>query len=172
MDAPVLVAYATKHGSTEEIARRVARGLQDRGLKVELQDVREVQDPSPYTAVVLGSAVYIGQWRKEATEFLTRNETILALKPVWLFSSGPTGEGDPIELLKGFRAPQSLMPIIERIEPREIVVFHGDLDPKQLGWMERFVIKGVEAPIGDFRQWEQVDRWAAAIAESLKVPAA
>jgi len=82
-------------------------------------------DLSPYKAIVLDSAVYIGQWQKKAATFLQANEKALAERPVWLFSSGPTGEGDPVRLVKGWRFPTSLQPIADRIHARDIAIFHG-----------------------------------------------
>ena len=101
MDVQVLVAYATKYGATAEIAEKIGQALRGAGLSADVLPADRVSDLTPYQAVVLGSAVYIGQWRKEAVKFLKANETVLAEKPVWLFSSGPSGEGDPVELGQG-----------------------------------------------------------------------
>ena len=119
MEKPVLVAYATKHGATAEIAARVGAVIREAGLEVEVVPADRVRDLTSYKAVVLGSAVYIGQWRKQAAKFLTKNEKALADLPVWLFSSGPTGEGDPVELVQGWRFPKKLQPVADRIEPRD-----------------------------------------------------
>ena len=118
--------------------------------------------------MVLGSAVYIGQWRKEAVKFLKANETVLAEKPVWLFSSGPTGEGDPVELVQGWRFPGKLKPIADRIGPRDIAIFHGAVDENKLNFIEKWMLKNVKAPAGDFRDWEAITSWATAIAAALK----
>jgi menaquinone-dependent protoporphyrinogen oxidase len=117
---------------------------------------------------VVGSAVYVGQWRKEAATFLEENEKSLAERPVWLLSSGPTGEGDPVDLMKGWRFPEAQQPIADHIQPRDIAFFHGVLDTKKLSLPEKLVSKGVKAPLGDFRDWEVITSWARAIAEALK----
>lgn len=163
----VLVAYATKYGATREIAEAIGRVLCQAGLQADVLPADRVGDLTPYQAVVLGSAVYAGQWRKEAATFLTTQEKGLAERPVWLFSSGPTGEGDPLELLKGWRFPESLQPIVGRVHPRDVAVFHGALDPKKLNLIEKLLIKGIKAPLGDFRNWEAISAWAASIAEAL-----
>ena len=49
-------------------------------------------DLAGYDAFVLGSAAYIGHWRKEAIELARRLEQERGERPVWLFSSGPLGE--------------------------------------------------------------------------------
>lgn len=167
MSQSILVTYASKHGGTLGIATAIAEVLRQAGLEVDVQSVDLVQDPSKYAAVVLGSALYIGQWRKEAIEFLEVHAETLAKLPVFLFSSGPTGEGDPAELLKGVVIPDNIRPVIDRINPRQITVFHGELDPQELGLGERLIIKGVKAPTGDYRDWESIDKWATSIADAL-----
>lgn len=167
MTMNVLVAYSSKYGATAEIAEKIGEVLAASGLRVEVLPVGKVKDAASYQAYVLGSAVYIGQWQKDAVAFLEANEKLLAGRPVWLFSSGPTGEGDPVELMKGWRFPEALQPIAERIQPREIVFFHGELDMKKLNLPEKLVIKGIKAPVGDFRDWAAISAWAAGIAEAL-----
>ena len=168
METRVLVTYASKYGATAEIAERIGQMLRQADLQVDVLPVNRVSDLTPYKAVALGSAVYMGQWRKEAVKFLKTNEKLLAGRPLWLFSSGPTGKGDPVQLTKGWRFPKSLGPIIDRIRPRDIAVFHGTLDMKKLNFFERWAIKNVKAPAGDFRDWEAITSWAAAIAGALK----
>ena len=168
MDVQILVAYATKHGATAEIAEKIGEVLRQAGVPADVLPADRVSDLTPYKAVVLGSAVYAGRWRKEAVKFLEANEKALAERPVWLFSSGPTGEGDPVELLKGWRLPEAQQPIADRIGPRDIAVFHGVLDTKKLGLAEKLIIKGIKAPVGDFRDWDAITSWAEAIAGALK----
>jgi menaquinone-dependent protoporphyrinogen oxidase len=163
----VLVAYATKYGATREIAETIGRVLRQTGLQVDVLPADRVGDLAPYQAVVLGSAVYAGQWRKEAAAFLTTREKELADRPVWLFSSGPTGEGNPVELTKGWRFPQALQPVAERVQPRDIALFHGVLDLKKMNLFEKLIIKAMKASLGDFRDWTAISAWATAIAETL-----
>lgn len=168
MDHHVLVAYATKHGATAEIAEKIGQVLRRAGLRTDVLPADRVSDLTPYDAVVLGSAVYIGRWRKEAVKFLKANEPALAEKQVWLFSSGPTGKGDPVALMQGWRFPGKLQTIADRITPREIAVFHGVLDVGKLKFFEKWIIKTVKAPVGDFRDWDAITSWATAIAAALK----
>jgi menaquinone-dependent protoporphyrinogen oxidase len=168
MDKHVLVAYATKYGATAEIAERIGQVLRDAGLRVDVLAADRVSDPAPHQAVVLGSAVYIGRWRKEAARFLEDNEPVLADKLVWLFSSGPMGQGDPVALTQGWRFPGKLQPIADRIQPHDIALFHGAVDPDKLNFIERWMLKNTNSPVGDFRDWEAITAWAAAIAEALQ----
>lgn len=168
MDKQVLVAYGTKYGATAGIAEKIGEVLRQSGLSADVVPANRAGDPSQYTAVVLGSAVYAGQWRKEAAEFLEANEEKLAERPVWLFSSGPTGHGDPVQLMNGWRFPQEQQAIADRIKPRDIVYFHGLLDLKKLSLPERLLLKAMKAPVGDFRNWDAITAWATAIADVLK----
>jgi len=167
MNTQVLVVYATKYGATAEIAEKIGQVLRQAGLRTDVLPTERVSDLTPYKAVVLGSAVYIGKWRKEAVKFLQANEKMLAERHVWLFSSGPTGEGEPVELTKGWRFPKALQPIADRIQPRDIAVFHGELDTETLNLAEKLIVKGVKAPVGDFRDWDAITSWATAIADVL-----
>jgi menaquinone-dependent protoporphyrinogen oxidase len=164
----ILVAYASKHDSTAEIAHVIGNLLRESGnTQVDIRSVDVVENLKPYDAVVLGSAVYAGQWQSEAADFLKRFERELAQRRVWIFSSGPTGQGDPNTILKGWEFPQALKPIVDRIKPRDVIVFHGKLDPNKLNFLEKMVVKGVKAPMGDYRDWELIRAWATSIAEAL-----
>lgn len=169
MTPRVLVTYASKHGATAEIAKKIKETLLQAGLFVDLMPMEQVTNPSPYQAVVLGSAVYIGHWRRAATRFLKEHEEALTKKQIWMFSSGPTGKGDPEKLLNGWKFPENVQPIIDRIKPRDIAVFGGSLDENKMRFWEKWIIRNVKAPVGDFRDWAAIEGWALEIAEALKV---
>lgn len=86
---PVLVAYASKHGSTQGIAERIAAIVPAGGLEVDLVAAEDAGDPADYDAFVTGSAVYASRWLAPASEFVQHNRALLAARPVWLFSIGP-----------------------------------------------------------------------------------
>jgi len=171
MDKKVLVTYASKYGATAEIAEKIGQVLCQAGLQADILPVKEVKDLTRYDAVILGSAAYVGQWRKEAAGFLQANETTLAQRPTWIFSTGPTGKGNPVELLKGWRLPLALQTVAERIHPRDVAVFHGNLDAKKLNFIEKQMIATVKAEYGDFRDWEAITAWAGTVADALKAAA-
>jgi menaquinone-dependent protoporphyrinogen oxidase len=168
MGTKILVAFASKYGATAEIAEKIGGVLSEAGLVTDVVPVVPVEDVSQYSAVILGSAVYVGKWRKEAVKFLKTNEKLLSDRPVWLFSSGPSGEGDPVQLLDGWIYPTALQTSIEIISPREIKVFHGSVNPEQLNFIEKSMINTVKAPVGDFRDWDQIKSWAATIVDILE----
>jgi menaquinone-dependent protoporphyrinogen oxidase len=170
MNRNILVTYASKYGATQEIAEKIGAELRQAGLQVDVFPVDGVRDLTQYQAVVLGSGVYIGQWNKEAVKFLQVNEKSLADRQVWLFSSGPTGVGDPIELLDGWRLPATLQTLADRIKPRGIVVFHGNIDPDKLNFIQKWVIKSIiKKPFGDYRDWGTIVNWSASVADELKI---
>ena len=168
MSNKVLVAYASKYGATAEIAEKIGQVLNQAGLATDVLPANRAGDLSVYAAVVLGSAVYMGQWRKEAVKFLTNHEQELAKHQVWLFSSGPAGEGDPVELMNGWRFPTAQQAIADRIQPRDIAVFHGSVDLTKLNFIEKWLLNNVHSPIGDYRDWQAITAWAEAIAAELK----
>ena len=168
MAEKVLVVYASKYGATTGIAEKIGETLREEGLQVDVLQAKKVGDLTQYDAFIIGSAVYMGQWRKDAANFLKNNENLLAGKPVWLFVSGPTGKGDATELMQGWLYPGKLKPVIEAIKPRDIGVFHGNIDVSKLNFFERFIIRMVKAEFGDFRDWHSIDTWAKTIADEQK----
>ena len=165
----ILITYASKYGATQEIAEKIGEVIRQAGLQADILPIGSIQDLTPYEAVILGSAVYIGKWLKEAERFLQANEKILADRPLWLFSSGPTGEGDPVELVEGWHLPAALQPVANRIRPRDIAVFHGYINPGKINFIEKWAVKSlVRKPFGDFRDWDSIVTWATGIAETLK----
>jgi menaquinone-dependent protoporphyrinogen oxidase len=153
----LLVAYASKHGSTTGIAESIAAKLRAADHDVDVGPVAEVADVGTYDAYVIGSAVYYGGWMKEATAFVESNTAWLARRPVWLFSSGPVGPAAPAD-------PKELPTLREAIAPLDHRVFYGALDRHHLSIGERIVVGAVKAPDGDFRDWQQIDAWADEIA--------
>ena len=83
----VLVAYASKCGSTAQIAQEITRVLTERGSRVDLLRAADVQDLSGYQTVVLGSAIRMRKWLPEAKEFVTRFQPELAEKSTAFFTA-------------------------------------------------------------------------------------
>lgn len=158
----VLVAYASKHGSTRGIAEAIGARLRDRGIDADVRPVGEEDGVDTYEALVIGSAVYLGAWLKEAVAFLDRHADARIRVPTWLFSSGPTAD-DPMELAVSAKVRQRL----DALGARDHHLFRGALDPRQLGLLERTAIRAAKSPIGDHREWLDVERWADEIAAQL-----
>ena len=157
----VLVCAASKYGATGEIARAIADVLAEKGLEVTVIPPEQVGAIEEFDAVVLGSAIYMGQWMKPARELVERSAAALARRPVWLFSSGPVGEppkpADPVDVSR----------ILESTLARDHRVFAGRLVRKQLSFPDRVTTFGNRAAEGDFRDWAGIRFWATSIADAL-----
>jgi menaquinone-dependent protoporphyrinogen oxidase len=157
----ILVAYATKMGATKEIAEAIATRIRSASHDVVVLDAAHVGSVEPYEAVVLGSALYAGRWRREAVKLLTRNEKLLLTRPLWLFHSGPLGTD-----LTPRRAPRKVREIAARIGADEPITFGGRLTPETAtGFIAKKMAQGPMA--GDFRDWDEIERWACTIAQRL-----
>jgi menaquinone-dependent protoporphyrinogen oxidase len=159
----VLVAVATKHGSTREIADAIVEELRASGLEVDLRAAGSVIEIASYEAVVLGSAVYTGGWLADATRFAHAHGPALRKMPVWLFSSGPIGRDDP----KLLDDPPETPELFKLTQAREHRLFGGKLDKESLDRVDQYVARVVHASEGDFRDWDAVREWARSIAASL-----
>lgn len=171
----ILVVCASKYGSTQEIGAFITEKLRKRGLEAETRNVETVPNPADYDALVVGSAVYMGHWMDVATDFVRRSRSVLANRPVWLFSSGPLGLGQGITSVDDPKLePKEIAELKEAIHPRGHQVFFGALDPGRLGFKHRALRKLPAAramlPEGDFRNWSDIEAWANGIAEALRSP--
>lgn len=170
----VLVGYSSKYGATQGIAERIAGKLRASGQEAQALPVTAVGDLAGYSAFVIGSAAYMGSWRKEATDFVWRNRALLATRPVWLFSSGPLGavatDAQGRDLLAEAE-PKEFAEFRETIKPRALQVFFGTLDPSKLGLSDRLIRRmpagRAMLPEGDFRDWQAIEAWAEGIAHEL-----
>ena len=131
----VLVAYGTKHGATREIAEAIADELRRAGHGVDCMEADAATGIDDYDAVVGGSAIYMKRWRSEARRFLKRNARALAVRPLWIFSSGPCGEKrDP-----RWSEPGKIVAQAERLGAREHVVFGAAcLSTPRTSWSARW----------------------------------
>lgn len=164
----ILIAVASKHGSTREIAEAISEELWGARYQADVRDVREVDDLGAYDAVVIGSAVFLGNWMSEARAFVERNRMKLSSMPVWLFSSGPIIFGDGEEVPPASAdEPRHLDRLLEATGARDHRVFGGKLDRRQLNVMERLSVRAVKAKDGDYRNWNDIREWARGIASAL-----
>ena len=159
----VLVAVASRHNATRDIAEVIADELETAGLEVDLRAAADVPGFAGYEAVVLGSAVYTGDWLPAAKHLAQFQASALRKVPVWLFSSGPIGADDA----KTLGDPPEVSELLKATQAREHRVFAGKLDKQNLGLAERFVSRVVQAPEGDFRDLGVVIEWARSIASTL-----
>ena len=131
--------------------------------------MEDVDTVLPYEAYVLGSAVYMGSWLRSARRFVDEHAELLALRPTWLFSSGPVGSPRTLRPTSAF----DVADLVKTTRAREHHLFGGKLDKHDLGLAERALAGALRVPGGDYREWDAVAAWATAIARALRseVPA-
>ena len=159
----VLVAVASKHGSTQGIAEAISAGLASRGATAQVLDMGDVGSFDGVDAVVLGSAVYAGHWMRDARRFAEIHAPHLRARRVWLFSSGPVGREHPLP----DGEPADVDGLVELTGALGHETFAGRINESELGFIERSMIHALHAETGDFRDWAAVDAYAARIAEEL-----
>lgn len=163
--ANVLVAYASKRGSTAEIADAIATVLRESGHEAACAEAGTVAELDGYDAVVLGSAVYMRRWRGDARRFARKHRHALERMPLWVFSSGPTG--DPSRDNPAWTEPGHTIKRLERLGAREHVVFGGSMPQEPHGHMEQAMVENTPQEWRDRRDWDEIRAWAARIAGQL-----
>jgi menaquinone-dependent protoporphyrinogen oxidase len=160
MSHSILITYATKHGSTRQVAETIAVTLEENGLRVVVELAADVHGLDPYDAVVLGTALYMGRPHADARRFLKRHHGALAGLPVAVFAMGPltTGDGD-VEGAK--KQLERALAKVSDVSPVSTAIFGGVVDPERL----RFPFNHMEA--SDARDWGVIEAWAREIATLL-----
>jgi menaquinone-dependent protoporphyrinogen oxidase len=160
----VLVTYASKMGSTQEIAEAIGRELETHGIDVIVAPCADNISPEGFDGVLIGSAIYTRRWVKSATKYLKRHAPELDSHRTWLFHSGPCGEGATEEQVQ---APKAVSRVVAAQALAGPVTFGGRLDiDHAIGPLSRWM--SAEGPLsGDFRDWDRIRGWAADIAHQL-----
>jgi menaquinone-dependent protoporphyrinogen oxidase len=165
--ASVLVAYASKYGSTGEVAEAVAETLRECGVDAVARPAGEVHELTGYSAVVLGTALYFFHWRGEAHRFLRRNRQEMTDLPVAVFGLGPIEdtpeqfEGARGHLDKGLSKHPWLTPV-------SVAVFGGHLDPTRLRFPDNNAAVRKMGAV-DLRDFDTIRAWARGLVKVLGV---
>jgi menaquinone-dependent protoporphyrinogen oxidase len=171
MPEKVLVAYATRYGSTQEVAQEVAATLKENRFSVDLRVLREVHKLEGYQAVVLGAPLFMFHWHKDALGFLARQQAALLQMPVAIFVLGPVHEPhDEAEWKSSWEQLEKELAPFPWLKPVALEMFGGKYDPAKLGFPLK-MFAGKE-PASDLRDWEAIRRWAGAVGEKLQHGAA
>ncbi|WNI14330.1 flavodoxin domain-containing protein [Actinacidiphila sp. ITFR-21] len=158
----ILVVYASRNGSTAQIAGWIAGTAAERGVAATVRPAAEVGDISGYDAVVLGSGVYAGRWLKDARRFARHHRRALLEVPVWLFSSGPLDDDAAERAVPPLR---NAARITERLDAADHVTFGGRLVAGAPGFVARQLLGQGRA--GDHRDRGQIRAWAVRIADGV-----
>lgn len=163
--ADILVAYATRHGSTIDVAQHVADRLRDAGLSADFQRMSDVRAIDGYRAVVLGAPLYTGRWHRDARRFLRRHRGELATRMVAVFALGPrTLDAKDVRDSRA-QLDRSLAKVPE-VHPSLLEVFGGVIDPAEL----RFPFSRL--PASDARDWHAIDGFADRIVQEVSAACA
>ena len=171
MSDAILVTYATRYGSTQEVAERVAATLRESALQVDVQAARQVRTLEGYRSVVLGAPLYIGHWLKDAHRFLGRFQEGLVQRPVAVFSLGPTR----LQEMEASDVRTQLDQELNKypwLKPVAAELFGGKYDPTTLRFPDNLLaiipaspLHG--APASDARDWEEIRAWTTNLAAKL-----
>jgi menaquinone-dependent protoporphyrinogen oxidase len=144
--ADVLVVHASRAGGTAGIATLIADELRAHGLRVHMAAAEDVSSLAGYRSVVLGSALYMARWRREAVHFLRRHAVLLRGRPLWLFQSGPCGPDAARQAEEGMPEPANVRRLREGLDADIPITFGGVLDPATArGFVARGMARGERA---------------------------
>jgi menaquinone-dependent protoporphyrinogen oxidase len=162
MERKILVAYATRTGSTAEVAEAIGRRLCDAGLAADVRPIGEVASHADYHGAVLGSAVRFAGWLPEMTDFLDANRQRLSDVPVAFFTMHMLALGDdPAAVAEREKYTEKARAIVA---PVEEAFFEGMIDTSRLSLLDRLAVRLVKSPVGDRRDWPRIEGWADALA--------
>jgi menaquinone-dependent protoporphyrinogen oxidase len=127
----ILVTYASRAGSTAEIAEAIGKALSENGAQVDVVPMNDVKDLSVYRAVVAGSAIRGSKWLPEAMQFMQTHRSALAQKPFAMFTVCITMAMRNAEMyrsgVEGWVAPVRAL-----VKPLDQGFFAGMLDFRKL----------------------------------------
>lgn len=161
----VLIAYATKHGFTGEVAERIGATLVEAGLRTEVMPVEEVRNVEGYDAVILGTAVKGSEVLPEAMDFAEKYRSDLAAKPTALFGLSMIMQEPTPENKKKVAA--ILNSLRFEMRPIDVGVFGGVRDPKNIAWVMKWATRKYNVATGDFRDWDSIRQWSERLADLI-----
>jgi menaquinone-dependent protoporphyrinogen oxidase len=163
MSASVLVGYATRYGSTQEVAEAVAATLRESGLEVDIRLIRKVNTLEGYGAVVLGAPLFMFHWHKDALHFLSRHREALMERPVAIFALGPFHDEEKEWQVSREQLDQELAKF-PWLKPVALEMFGGKYDPVKLRFPWNFLPALKNMPASDIRDWTAIRAWACNLA--------
>lgn len=166
----LLVTYATKYGSTREVAEAVAAEMRQKGADVELRECGEVNGVAEYDGLVLGCPLYIGSMLKDARNFLDRNQDDITSTPTALFFLGPLRATDDMDEARG--QIDGALKKEPWFAPIETGMFVGAYDPRRLTFLDKLAAVPPASPLhglaaSDDRDWTAIRDWGASTADKL-----
>jgi menaquinone-dependent protoporphyrinogen oxidase len=161
----ILIAYATKHGSTHEVAEMIAGRLAEAGAETHTLAAEHVRSLDEFRAVVLGAPLYMGRLHRDARAFLRRHRKALADRSLAVFALGPLKD-EPEQWEGARRQLYHALAHFPGVEPVSVGLFGGAIVPETLHFPFSHM------PAGDLRDWDAIEEWAARLPEALGLTAA
>jgi menaquinone-dependent protoporphyrinogen oxidase len=178
MQPEMLIAYVTRSGSTEDVAEAMGTTLEEAGVRVDVKPMVDVESIGEDTAVILGTALYVGHFPKEFHKFMIRFRRELENVHPWIFVLGPT-EQDPKHFASAEEQARKELKKYPWLHAADVRVFGGCFDPRHLKLVFPFSLMWKlpgnpmrKMQVSDIRDWGWIRRWAGAIADHLKKGAA
>ncbi len=154
----ILIAYASRCGSTGEVAAEIAKTLAQAGACVEVKPIKEVTDLAGYQSVFVGSAIRVAKWLPEAADFVRANRATLQRVPTVFFTVCMTlAEDTPANRAK---AAGFIDPVRSMLSPYAEGYFAGKVDPQRLSFIDNAMLQIKSTPVGDFINWDKIREWA------------
>jgi menaquinone-dependent protoporphyrinogen oxidase len=161
MDNKILIVYASKCGSTGEVAQAIGQSLCDKGAAVDVRPVKAVTSVDGYRAVVVGSAIRMGQWLPEAVDFLKRNQARLSQMPTALFTVHMLNVNDSPESQAARTA--YVAPVRQLVTPSAEAFFAGKIELGRMSFFDRLISNAMKAKDEDLRDWDKIRGWGQSI---------
>lgn len=157
----VLIAYATKHGCTEECARILSGKMNADTDLLNLKENKNI-DIRAYDKIIIGGSIYAGRIMKEVKDFCVKNESELKNKKLGLFICGMS-EGDTAKQQVEASFPQELVNAALAKES-----FGGKIIFGKMNFIEKKIIKAVAKVEADMINISEsvMDRFAQTINEA------
>jgi len=163
MGKRVLVVYASKYGSTGGVADAIGKELCGKDVAVDVALIKNAENIRSYQGVIIGSAIYMGKWMYEATDFVKENRDVLCNVPVAYFLVGMTLAKNPEKRTDALSSIEPILKAVPEIKPVGIGTFAGAMDYNNLSWINKKILKSKGTPEGDFRDWNVIRSWAMSL---------
>ncbi len=167
MSARILVTYATRNGSTAEIAQVIGRELVSAGHAVDVTEIKKVSTLAGYAAIVIGGPLYMGSVDSAVGKFVEKNYEQLLKLPVAAFVAGLAPKNPDPGAIEAAMA--ALRKSLGPVTPVSSVLFAGKLDPATVNFVMRKFLEMAKIPAGDFRDWDTIAAWAQELPEKMKL---
>jgi menaquinone-dependent protoporphyrinogen oxidase len=167
MTGKILIAYTSRKGSTEGIARAIGEELEAAGCSVAVAAMEGISSLEGYKAVIIGAPVYMARVEKAVPGFVARNREGLLVVPVAAFAVGIAPVNPRVGTVDDVLA--KLRSALEPVKPAAVTMFAGALELSRMSFTERTITTLMNVLTGDFRDWEAIRAWARELPSILKI---